>query len=342
MREQVRDLMRRVVRHCEAADRDFWPAALRLASSSSAAAAAGGSVTAAQPAGSEASAAEELAAADVWQLMGLARGIAAAGGSPSSSEQQLQEQHAAAPPPQQQASAVAEWAEAEAQQLLRFERGEAAAAQAAAARGVAAGATLVVVTLNDAMAQVAGKLAGLSLPWTALLSRPPPPGVVRVTLGDVVGILGATPPARAAAVGGDKLGRRLLAAVDDVATTARAALPVPQMGVSRKSALRWGGAGGVGGVEGACWGGDGRAQTCCACPGLPAPHYALFAHKLCHPVFGSNSQRRAPPAPADLVRSQPPLPTTHPPTHRRCAVNWHGVRWPEVPATPLERDLSCC
>ena len=124
--------MRRVVRHCEAADRDFWPAALRLASSSSAAAAAGGSVTAAQPAGSEASAAEELAAADVWQLMGLARGIAAAGGSPSSSEQQLQEQHAAAPPPQQQASAVAEWAEAEAQQLLRFERGEAAAAQAAA------------------------------------------------------------------------------------------------------------------------------------------------------------------------------------------------------------------
>ncbi|PSC70266.1 hypothetical protein C2E20_6273 [Micractinium conductrix] len=263
VREQVRDLMRRVVRHREAADRDFWPAALRLASSSSAAAAAGGSVTAAQPAGSEASAAEELAAADVWQLMGLARGIAAAGGSPSSSEQQLQEQHAAAPPPQQQASAVAEWAEAEAQQLLRFERGEAAAAQAAAARGVAAGATLVVVTLNDAMAQVAGKLAGLSLPWTALLSRPPPPGVVRVTLGDVVGILGATPPARAAAVGGDKLGRRLLAAVDDVATTARAALPVPQMGVSRKSALR-------------------------------------------------------------------------------CAVNWHGVRWPEVPATPLERDLSCC
>ncbi|KAL4421616.1 hypothetical protein ABPG75_010907 [Micractinium tetrahymenae] len=259
-RHDVAELLRGVVRRCAAKDRDFWPAFEAAAASAAASASSSSSsdsragLPAGLPPGAAASASgAEGLAGDVWQLLGLHLSMAGSGGEGAApAEEQQQAQAAAAVAGQHQPLAAgstsltaehAAWAEAEAAQLLRHEQQAAEAAAAphgvtAAAKAAAqARATLVVVTLGEALSHVASELAALGLPWTTLQS--PPPGVVHVTLSDVARILAATPPARAAASRRERLCARLAAAADVAAESARSALPWPQLELSRRSALRY-------------------------------------------------------------------------------------------------------
>ena len=103
----------------------------------------------------------------------------------------------------------------------------------------------VVVTLWDAAAHVgAASVAALQLlqpsVWWGQESAPsPPPGVERVTLSDLLDVLGDTAPARAVAGQQRRLQRRILAAADGAGERLRhAGLPWPQLRLSRRSALR--------------------------------------------------------------------------------------------------------
>lgn len=228
---EVRHLLERVVRRCAKADSDFWPQGVT--------AAVFGGDGSAMPAGNSA------AAGDIWALLGLdssteaAEPVAQQAGGTASSAVAAGSTDAAA----------AHFADEEAAQLLRFqsladERAQQeagalrlAALPAAASQQAQRGAQVVVVTLNEALAHVASNVASLELPWSTLMA--PPPGVVHVTLSDVMHILGSTRPARVARTGKSRLQARILAAADATRDSLRASgLPWPQMQLSRKSALR--------------------------------------------------------------------------------------------------------
>ncbi|PRW20590.1 hypothetical protein C2E21_8886 [Chlorella sorokiniana] len=234
---EVRHLLERVVRRCAKADPDFWPAAVTtaaLGSDSSSAATSGAA-----------------AAGDIWALLGLDGSIAAEEAATSAQPLQQQAAGAASSPAVASSSdaAAAHFADEETAQLLRFqaladERAQQeagalrlAALPAAATQQAQRGAQIVVVTLNEALAHVASNVASLELPWSTLMA--PPPGVVHVTMSDVVHILGSTRPARVARTGKSRLQARILAAADATRDSLRASgLPWPQMQLSRKSALR--------------------------------------------------------------------------------------------------------
>jgi hypothetical protein len=223
MLREIQALMQSVVQRCASQDHQFWPAALLPAS----AAGAGAAASAAEDAGAERT---EVAASDVWQLLGLAAGSGAVG-NPTGSSSGKEALPASA-------ASLHSLPAAEAANATGNEQSAAATASAA----VRQGSTLVVVTLREALSHVAGSLASLPMPWGPLAeAAQPPPGVVRVTPRDVAAILGSTGPARTAADSGAKLGRRVLAAADAARERLRATLPWPQLALSRKSALRWGG-----------------------------------------------------------------------------------------------------
>ncbi len=300
-RHDVAHLLRGVVRRCAAKDRDFWPC-FEIAAAGGSASLGSGSCAAAHGEGalqaqlSASSASSGGLAADIWQLLGLHPAPASSAPCAAEAHEVSQPAHAQmtlTAEPQHPSNAGAEltaehaaWAEAEAAQLLRYERQAAEAAAAphgtakAAKAAAQAQATLVVVTLGEALSQVASELAALGLPWTTLQS--PPPGVVHVTLSDVARILAATPPARAAAAEHARMCERLAAAADAAAESARSVLPWPRVQLSRRSALRWvlpvpAAAGGFSWVEVlwklARW----RPCCCLACKQRPAAGRALQA-----------------------------------------------------------------
>lgn len=239
--QEMSALLRGVVRRCAAADPDFFPSfdlaleggagaeAHSSSSSSSSAHSSSGSNCAPLAAAAGSQASGDTLARDVWQLLGVLSASSSTSAAAAGSEQPQQQPGGAS---DAAASHVAAWAEQEAAQLMQFEQRQREVAAAAAQAGV------VVVSLSDALSHVAEEVTALSLPWTTLLSPAPNRLVVTVGLSDVVSILGATPPARAAAHQGGRLQQRLMTAADGAAASARAALPWPQLALRRKSALR--------------------------------------------------------------------------------------------------------
>ena len=288
---EIRSLLRAVAHRCAAKDGDFWPPGLSLGDARSHGGPHGSLASGAAATAEGDEAAEQ--AADIWQLLGLtACGGSGGGGTNESASAELVPPSAAAAEAAaaEEARVQARWAAAEAEgQLVSYEQQQQQQQQgacdaAAASRPARQGATLVVVSLREALGQVAGNVAALQLPWSTLMQTPqPPPGVVRVTLGDVADILGSTCPARAAADGGHALCRAVLAAADAAREEARRALPWPQLQISRVSALRWGqggrdGEGEAGTVVGryptelhSCWLGGGHPAPC-----RPLPDFAPF------------------------------------------------------------------
>lgn len=166
MQREMRALLGRVVAHCAAADRDFWPAGLVPAGADAAAA------------GSTDAAAAGSATGNIWQLLGLSAPATA------TAAEDLQAPPAADlptdPAAADTAAATSAFVEAEAQQLLRFQlERQHAAVEPSGATAVAQRAqqqtAVLVVTVKDAMAEVAASLAALSLPWSTLMVRPLPP-----------------------------------------------------------------------------------------------------------------------------------------------------------------------
>jgi hypothetical protein len=247
---EVRAMLQGVAQRCAAKNPDFWPPGLPIGSSQaeSSSSASGGALPG--PSAAVAAEATRSVAADIWQLMGLSSDAASAGSVAELPQQQLGLHHPAAAGADT-AAAISAWARQEKAQLVHQEQAELAASISGAAQLQAASvaasaaatqrATLVVVTLQDALEHVAASVASLELPWSTLMAPAAPPGVVHVTLSDVLSILGSTPPAQAAASKRQRLSRRILEAADATGASMRASLPWPQLHLSRKSALRWGG-----------------------------------------------------------------------------------------------------
>lgn len=235
-KQEVRRLLRTVLRRCAAQDPDFWPKGLAAAASKDGEADPTGDL-APTPAVAAGGAEQDgdASTGDVWRMLGLATvpATAAMGAEPVTAVA------ASAGPAAAAAGQLA--AQAAEQQLVTHEQEQRTAAEAAAAaRQAAQGATLVMVTLREAMAQVAASLSRLQLPYSTLMAQQSPaPGVVmHVTLADVASILAASRPARAAAAAGTSVGQGVLSAADALHAGLLRSVPWPQLQLSRKSALR--------------------------------------------------------------------------------------------------------
>ena len=244
-------MLQGVAQRCAAKDPDFWPPGLLIGSSQAESSSSASDAALAAPSAAVAAKAGPSAATDIWQLMGLSGDAASAAAVAGQPQQQLG-LHQPAAAGADTAAAISAWARQEEAQLVHHqEQAELAgrdsgasqlqAASVAASAAAAQRVTLVVVTLQDVVAHVAASVASLELPWGTLMAPAAPPGVVHVSLSDVLSILGSTPPAQAAASKRQRLSRRILEAADATGASMRASLPWPQLHLSRKSALRWGG-----------------------------------------------------------------------------------------------------